>query len=406
MSRPPKMAKISAQLYYFGISFFYKTTVSLDSTTIQQRIIQLDAEFLSNSTEFTDMKMVITEDMHCASRARVGGEKRTLNSEGKLVKMPIKWDPNGWFARMTTQEHIYVYVHNVHATASNVLFSQLCQCLRVTTNELLDDSICTVHKNHLHLLPYMMDNKCLLKALVNKAGECPEDIDVQNYVERIKSVLDSGKITDTPCTKPGTTCNNWEEDDWTKRLFHCISDRYEVFYTAKEKFPYILSILRCSEIEDLGIWCLQGSPDLMFCQAGVVVGSHYSGGDSNDSESSDDESLEEAFQKPPLKGYKGAGHPEKLGEAISHVYVILVSKYIRAIQKRRPLKGLTSKGLLMDKELGSVHISLGTCEWVDNTKLYLTCGLVSDYVHLSKKRVCYHLTKLTTRSPSPQSNIS
>lgn len=66
----------------------------------------------------------------------------------------------------------------------------------------------------------------------------------------------------------------------------------------------------------------------MFHQDGILVGSDDSG-DGIDNESSCDESYEETFQKPPLKGKKGAGPPEKLGEAISAVHVILVAKYVR-----------------------------------------------------------------------------
>ncbi len=133
----------------------------------------------------------------------------------------------------------------------------------------------------------------------------------------------------------------------------------------------------------------------------ILVGSR--GDESSCDESSCDESLEEAFQKPPLKGDRGSGPPEKLGEVISSVHAILVAKYVRAILNERTLKAHKAKGLLMDKELGCVHICLVTDEWEENCVLHLKCELLTDYVHLSKKRICYHLTKLT-RSPSPDTS--
>lgn len=133
----------------------------------------------------------------------------------------------------------------------------------------------------------------------------------------------------------------------------------------------------------------------------MVGGRGSATGDESSCDESCDESFEATFQKPPLKGRKGAGPPEKLGEAISSVHVVLVAKYVRKILEGKTLKAHKAKGLLMDKQLGCVHICLETGEWKENCAVNLKCKLLTDYVQLSKKRICYHLNKLCTRSPSP-----
>lgn len=292
---------------------------------------------------------------------------------------------SGYLTKIDALKYIYIYVHEVYATASSVLFSQLINCYDgYKMSNLSERSTCTTHNNHLFLAPYMMDNSRLHTYLQAKYAE---DTDLKDHVVKSLRVLASGKISDTPYTKPATSCNNWEENHWTERLYYCISDKYNVDLTTTKKFVDILTYLRC-ETDFLGIWCLRGSPDMLFHQERALVIGSSSGND--ESESSHDES----FQRPPLKGKGGAGPPEKLGEAISSVHVILVCKYLRAILNERHLKAHQAKGLMMDKQLGSVQIFLDTDEWEENVVLKLKLHLITDYVQLS------HLTKLTQSPPS------
>ena len=143
--------------------------------------------------------------------------------------------------------------------------------------DLLEPSTCTTHSNHLFLAPYMMDNNRLHRYLQAESTKYVEDTDLKANVVEALSVLASGKLSCTPYAKPGTSCNNWEENDWTQRLY-CISDKYNANYTSKSKFVEILAHLRC-ETEFLGIWCLRGSPDMLFHQERALVIGSSSGND-------------------------------------------------------------------------------------------------------------------------------
>ena len=124
----------------------------------------------------------------------------------------------------------------------------------------------------------------------------------------------------------------------------------------------------------------------------VVVGS--SEGETSDGETSESERPYEAsFQKPPLKGKSGFGPPEKLGELTSAAHIMLVVKYLKAVLKGNVKKYTYTKGLLMDKQLGNVHVELSAGEWVPNKELWLHCKLVTNYVQLSPTSVCFNLKK-------------
>ena len=391
--------KITAQFFYFGVSCFYRTSVDLAEDSLQNKIK------LSDFDQMEDMKATITKDMTRAMEAGVGGEKTKKNPQGRTVKAPIEWAPNGCFRRVFQEKFVYIYTHEVYATASSVCFSQLIECFaNCTRKDLLEPSTCSSHSNHDSLAPYMLGNKRLLTYLEAKYTNYADDAVLKSKIDSILKVLHSGNTAESPCVQPGTTCNNWEENDWTLRLYHCIKNEYGVHYTATSRFPTILNILNCNT-DYLGIWCLRGSPDMMFNkERTILLGSSSSGGNDDDDEGeSHDESFEASFQRAPLKGKGGAGPPEKLGEAISTVHVVLVCKYLRAIQNERPLKGHCTKGLLLDKMLGGVQIFLKTNEWKENVVLELKLDLITDYGALNKKGVCYFLTKLAAESPPPES---
>lgn len=72
------------------------------------------------------------------------------------------------------------------------------------------------------------------------------------------AILDGGgSLRETPFVSPSTTCNNWEENDWTRRLYYSLKDKYTVHFTASGcTFTTILDILKCEA--PLDMFCVQG----------------------------------------------------------------------------------------------------------------------------------------------------
>lgn len=151
----------------------------------------------------------------------------------------------------------------------------------------------------------------------------------------------------------------------------------------------MLQLLKCDAPK--AMFCLQGYPDLMFHKDRVIMNG---AGNVSEAETSEDEAFEASFQKNPLKGKDGSGPPEKLGELISGVHFVLVVKYLRKILRENRKPTCKAKGLLMDKQMGNIHVCLETGEWQFDEELLLCCKIVTNYVQLSKKIACFHLAKL------------
>jgi hypothetical protein len=297
--------KVTCEFFYFGVSCFYKTSIDAPHTFLS-KVINIENSNWSSFQNFKVLKDVIVADMNLLATAKVGG----VNKRNELR---TQWVANGNFMQLE-EKYVYIYVHEMHAALSSVDYSQLQQCFFTTEEVLRDYPVCEQHSNHDFLAPYFMDNDTLLTYYANKC-QC-DDADRKKAAIEALSVLNGNSLdlVQTPYYSPSTTCNNWDENDWTKRLYFCIKNNYNsnVYYTATDKFPSILCLLRCEKLFK-NAWCLQGSWDMMFHQDRPLVTGACSG---EHEESSADESLEAAFQKSPLKGKKGDGPPESWGKQL------------------------------------------------------------------------------------------
>ena len=289
--------KVTCEFFYFGVSCFFRTSIDVPHTFLSE-VLRLTDSNLSSFRNFETIKNVITTDMRTLADANVGGLKKG--------EPRTKWAANGKFQQLN-EEYTYVYVHEMHASLSDIEYSQLQGCFLTSEEVLREYPVCKDHSNHDFLAPYFMDNETLVQYYT--AISLGDDTNrKQKAIEQL-AVL-NGKCVDqleTPYVAPATTCNNWNENDWTKRLFHCIRDNYtsKVYYTAIHKFSQVLVLLRCSHLLK-NAWCFQGASDLLFHQDQPIFNRVFH---DESGESSDDESLEAAFQKPPLKGKGGDGPP-------------------------------------------------------------------------------------------------
>lgn len=378
-----RRAKIAAQFLYFGFSCFYRTSVEMSNIDAKS-ILHLDIIHKLNLDKMEAMCRVICTDMETAHTAQVGYTKKN-----------IIWKANGYFYNLnSSNEYIYVYCHQMHASPlSGVQFSELKACFTEIREESLKEfPICKIHDNHDFLAPYMMDNENLRYYYRTRISTCGDDENLKQALTKALAVLDSsGSLQETPFVSPSTTCNNWEENDWTLRLYYCLKDKYTLHYTASGyTFTKVLEILKCRA--PLDMFCVQGYPDLIFVKDRVVVVGRSEGETSEGETSESERAYEASFQKPPLKGKSGFGPPEKLGELTSAAHIMLVVKYLKAILKGNVKKHAT-KGLLMDKQLGNVHVELSAGEWAPDRELWLHCKLVTNYVQLSPTSTCFNLTK-------------
>ena len=132
---------------------------------------------------------------------------------------------------------------------------------------------------------------------------------------------------------------NWDENDWTERLVHGINTMFpkmEAVYSAEMGLNFSKSLIE--KTLHLPLYCasfylFRGAPDIIIKKEIVIVNS--AGPDStSDCDSSDEMAVENTNQRPPLKTGEGRLEPEKLGELLAGLYILLVSKVLRRHERR------------------------------------------------------------------------
>ena len=82
-------------------------------------------------------------------------------------------------------------------------------------------------------------------------------------------------------------------------------------------------------------------------------------GDATQLSSDEEELVENSRQPHPMQGVDTSAFPEKLGEVFSGLYILLVSKILRNIDKRKDVhREFKVEGLLVSKEYGGIHCIL------------------------------------------------
>lgn len=243
-----------------------------------------------------------------------------------------------------------------HTEAS---FLQYCKVFTKTDVVLERPGKCSKDfDSHHSLLPFFWDNHTLLT----------------NYKEMQSAPTDLKKLEEALSKSTGGTkydpidkdknCNDYSENDWTKRLVlgikECQDDNIVLYSSVLrgQKFPQLLKYMKVDEDYEMAV-VFRGSPDLVLRKNHTVCIAP-SGGSSEEissDDSGDGMSLENTHQTHSLKS-KVCGLPEKLGELMAIQHSILVLKVIRRIVQGKDLSGkkITAYGLLVSKIFGTVKV--------------------------------------------------
>ena len=331
---------LEVEFFYFGLTFCHlKTRIS--DTVLSRIPFSIFRQDISE-----EIGKVIQQDIRKLNSNLVGG-KKGFKLNGSFVKLDDK--------------NIYVYEHSEHATCSSTTLSQLSGCVRVDRCE--DDLVNCTCSAHASLLPFFVGNKAVLsqyKAHISNTG-------IQSEVTKLEKIIRGEESSEgTPYVTPiSSFAFNWQENDWTKRLVPCIQKLFPdrtVTFTATMGLSWTTDLLKvCLKIGDIAtkrqfLFC--GSPDVVITKNRMV-----SLGDATQlelEESSGEEGLVENSRQPnPMQGISDSAFPEKLGEVFSGLYILLVSKILRKIGKRRDvLREFKVKGLLLSKVYGGIHCIL------------------------------------------------
>ena len=319
------------------------------------------------------------------------------------------------------QPQIYMYKHPHHAACSSVTLSML-ESMVTPTVKCSDNAECGIHRYHDDFMPYFFENDHILtkargswsdEDYVTYLKSLAEDTDVSNqkHAEFMQLLMDvlAGKVSkeETPFECPILPSSGWTDNDWTKRLLkgvQCSFPTVEFKFTATlgTQFPKFLSILGAEELRKEA-FLFRGAPDIVIHRDASVITTDYSGTTNEEIEdttlSSEDEVIENSHQRSQLTPSAVTCLPEKTGELIAGLHMLLVSKIYRTIRNEKPIeRKFTVKGVLLDKVCATVHCAL-SAQVKFNEVVHLKIEL-RDYggEMLSPQILCTHIATLTNWS--------
>ena len=240
--------------------------------------------------------------------------------------------------------------------------------------------------------PFFYDNEYILSVLMDDGRP-----DVQPDIEKLQKKL-NGDETDvgTQFESPQGPCFNWKEIVWTKRLIHGIKvtlPQSNVTYTTEMGPSWDTDLLKCLGVQDVaasnGYFLFRGAPDIIINQKGsVTIGGTLEDG-------SEEELIENSFQRPPLSGADYSCLPEKLGEVFAGLHILLICRILKRLAKKKPIdREHKVKGILIDKVCGVVHCSLSV-DMKDREESHLNFNMM-DYGRglLTPSQLCSHIKTL------------
>ena len=280
------------------------------------------------------------------------------------------WRNDGFFILLRNVT-VYVYCHPSHAFCLKVGFSQIEKSLEFNISEpelkLLEKermSNTCEHSNHYRLEPFFMDNQRLMELYSMDETE-DEAKTVLDEVRVFGRSENAGQESEFQC--PMTRSHCWSENDWTKRLYVGIKKTFttlDVTYgpgLGVGQFHVLLQKLRVGSVDER-CFIFRGYPDIiihnksLICSSGSASTSTSTSADASDT-SGEESLLENSWQRPPLSGYHGNAPPEKLGEVISGLYILLVSKILRKVLKNKSTNRVFQvKGVLLDKAATAIVV--------------------------------------------------
>ena len=248
---------------------------------------------------------------------------------------------------------------------------------------------CTDHFHHNCLLPFYHSNELVLEHYKCAARHTP---DILPELEKIVSGDETA--IGTPFESPNPFTYNWQENHWTKILVYGIQKR-RVTYTAEMGLRWYSDFLNCLSVGHFAYadsFLFRGAPD-------VVIGKKRSvsiglSGSTQDDSSSEEELLENAYQRPPMQGAASLSLPEKIGEVFAGLHIVLVSRILKRIAKNKAINVEHKvQGILIDKMCRAIHCWLSVEMRDGEASLHLT---VTDYAGclLDASQLCSQIKAL------------
>ena len=329
-------------------------------------------------------------------KTRVEEDIKQLNHTGT-----IKFALNGYFVYIG--QETYVYQHSEHVSFSSIKLSHI-EFLWSVTMEQIDEKLlfakCDKHKYHDSLMPYFMDNRHLKVHIDQKLSQGGLDSSRHDLLAEYKQKLEQG---DDLFYEPCDLTNNWNENDWTLRLFRCLKATFPDLnprYTANRalEFPRLqYDMVPLNGIEKSFIF--RGAPDILITKSSAVVCAH---GRTHGEDTDEEVSVEHCHQKPPIKGCSTGELPEKMGELIASLHFLLVCKVLRRISREnisvsKAFESLAVYGLLLDKAIGCVHCKMAGKMALSDSKLFISVHIRNTIGEcLTPNSLCYHFSSMLT----------
>ena len=378
--------------YYFGASLLYDTAFVEDGIASYH----INDDIFHN--QLKNFRAAISADFEKLNKCYVGLKTKNCNDF-------VEWEMDGVFTDI--KPNTYVYLHSTHARFSSVKYSQLMKLWNIETMDIFDvlgDEIypeCTTHQYHDALEPFFQSNKYFRRYLEIHIRNCSHDRDDERHkmLTAYKSMLDQNLNEHDLLYEPKIPVGDWEENDWTLRLFNCLKHAYpnqDIEFTANKGLDFNHLQTKLSDRVRLPEgFIFHGAPDILIQKTKHITTSTSPSTVMSDDSSVEEFPIEQSFQRHHLKSAQGSKLPEKLGELIAASYFLLVCKILRRISKQRTMTEVTANGLLIDKIIGTLH-----CKLIGNVsrpgpdnavtslqvKVYDASGK-----QLNSQALCYHI---------------
>ena len=319
------------------------------------------------------------------------------------------WKRDGSFVLIGgITDNVYVYHHPSHASCSSVKYSHIESEFNISpiehkllAKENLEEDC--QHKNHYRLEPFFMDN-CRLSQYYNIIFQQSNDDEVTEVLTELTEVerkIEHGEkiSTDSEFVRPGGLPNNWDENDWTRRLHVGIKKTFKVDATCGAGMPNteFKQILMCLGVSfaDQQCFIFRGLPDIIIRKKSLVVGARANVNNVGYSSRDEEPTLENSWQRTStLKGSNTDSPPAQLGEVLAGLHILLVAKILRKIKWKKEFhQKFQVKGLLLDKRAVSVECSLSVD--LSSSGVRLNVKLI-DYMGIyDSKSLCYLIRAIT-----------
>jgi len=312
-------------------------------------------------------EIILSNETRCTLKNNNKHEHDLIETDLARLKRNkiLSTERKGCFTRIEQRgevsEEIYLYCHEEYRTFSDTKFTNIRKCCRVVYEESMELDPCH-HEHHDYLLSYIHSNAYLndtvYPRILQGADEQRKE-KVQELHSCLQQVL-AKQTTDLRFAHGSALPHqrHYEEDAWSKRLFHSLKSGFEGFsgeYTADLRGRGTSQVLsaRIPDGTPQSAFLFHGGSDFTIKKSPVYVSYHIES-ESDESTSGDSARGEQAHQMHGMvPDSLTSGIPGKAGQLVAAVHQSIVAKAIRkAIKGKDLVYPLTGYGLLLHKADG------------------------------------------------------